>query len=162
MAQMNAAGFTLLRQYEGFRPDAYDDANGRTVAPGDPIHGKLTIGYGHIGTDVHPGLTWTQEQAEETLERDVAAFSSEIMPLITANINDSQFSAFVCLAYNIGLHAFAGSSALHLANAGNLNDVPAHIMLWDKMTVNGRLVVSAGLQRRRAAEVALWNTPVAA
>jgi lysozyme len=160
MPQMNAAGIALLKKYEGCVLFAYDDANDRRVNPGDPIHGTLTIGYGHTGSDVFPGLTWTQDQANEALDHDVDATASEISPLLTAALNDNQFSAFVCLAFNIGLHAFAGSSALSFANTGELSDVPAHIELWDKTTVNGRLVVSAGLQHRRAAEVALWNTPV--
>ena len=159
MPQMNDAGVALLERYEGCILYAYDDANDHRVEPGDPVYGTLTIGYGHTGSDVYPGLVWTQDQAEEMLRHDIDAFSSEITPLITGQLNDNQFSAFVCLSFNIGLHAFAGSSALHLANAGDLNDVPAHIALWDKTTINGRLVVSAGLKRRRAAEIALWNTP---
>jgi lysozyme len=158
MAQMNDGGIALLKKCEGCVLHAYDDANKKPVNPGTPIHGKLTIGYGHTGNDVFPGLAWTKEQADHALQNDVAAVSSEITPLITAGLSDNQFSAFVCLAFNIGAHAFAGSSALHLANQKDFANVPTHIMLWDKTTINGRLVVSLGLQHRRGAEVVLWNT----
>jgi lysozyme len=161
MANMNDAGYALLRDHEGCVLHAYDDANGQPVNPGMHIYGKLTIGYGHTGSDVYPGLTWTQQQADQALVNDVSATVAEIVPLITAVLNDNQFSAFVCLAFNIGAHAFAGSSALQLANQQDLANVPDHILLWDKTTVNGRLVTSIGLQNRRKAEVVLWNTPVA-
>jgi lysozyme len=158
MAQMTDAGYALLRLHEGCIFQAYDDANDQPVQPSDPIHGTLTIGYGHTGGDVVPGLVWTQDQADEALQHDVAAVVTEVSPLITAQLTDNQFSAFVCLAYNIGLSAFAGSSALHLANTGDLADVPAHIALWNKTTIDGQLVTSAGLTARRAAEIALWNS----
>jgi lysozyme len=159
--QMNAAGIALLKQWEGCILHAYDDANDQPVNPGSPIFGKLTIGYGHTGSDVFPGLTWSQAQADVALNNDVAAVVADITPLITAQLNDNQFSAFVCFAFNIGNDAFAGSSALHLANQNDLVDVPAHIALWNKTTINGRLVVSSGLQNRRTAEIALWNTAIA-
>lgn len=160
MAEMDTAGVELLKQFEGCYLFAYDDANDRRVEPGDPVHGTLTIGYGHTGSDVFPGLTWTQEQAEEALTHDIDATVAEMSPLLKSDLNDNQFSAFVCFAFNIGVPHFAGSSALQLANSGHLADVPAHIALWDKTTVNNRTVVSAGLKRRRAAEIELWNTPV--
>jgi lysozyme len=153
MAKMNDAGFALLKKWEGCILYAYDDANDQPVSSGTPIHGTLTIGYGHTGSDVFPGLSWTQEQADQTLRNDIAAVVAEISPLITAELNDSQFSAFVCFAFNIGIHAFAGSSALYLANHNDLAEVPSH-----KTTVNGRLVISPGLQNRRSAEIVLWNT----
>ncbi len=162
MAQMDQAGFQLLESFEGCILYAYDDANDQPVDPGDVVHGTLTIGYGHTGSDVFPGLTWTQQEADQALQNDVAATANQITPLITAGLNDNQFSAVVCFAFNIGLGGFAGSSALHLANSGQFAAVPAAIGLWDKTTVNGHLVVSVGLQKRRAAEGVLWTTPVVA
>jgi lysozyme len=158
MPSMNDAGFALLRKWEGCILHAYDDANDHPVSPGDAVLGTLTIGYGHTGSDVFPGLTWTQQEAEDGLKHDIAAVINQITPLITAKLNDNQFSAFVCFAFNIGLHAFAGSSALHLANGDNFQEVPSHIALWNKTTINGHLVVSNGLKNRRQAEMDLWNT----
>jgi lysozyme len=159
LPQMNEAGFALLRKWEGLILHAYDDANDRTVNPGDRVHGTLTIGYGHTGAGVFPGLTWTQEQAEEALQDDIAGVVSQVRPLIAVQLNDNQFSALVCFAYNIGLNAFAGSSVLHLVNERQLNSVLACMALWDKTTINGVLTISDGLKNRRAAEIALWNTP---
>jgi lysozyme len=157
--QMTEAGFALLREHEGCILFAYDDANDQAVHPGDPVHGTLTIGYGHTGADVTPGLTWTQDQAEAALQQDVAARVRHMAPLITAPLTANQFSAFVCLAFNIGVPAFTTSTALRVANERNLDAVPAAILLWDKTTIDGVLQTSPGLQVRRQAEVDLWNTP---
>ena len=159
MPTFDQAGLDLLKQREGCILYAYDDANDHPVKPGQQVYGTLTIGYGHTGSDVFPGLVWTQVEADEALQNDVAHTSAQITPLIKVALSDNQFSAFVCFAFNIGVHAFAGSSALATANKGDLADVPAHIMLWNKTTINGQLVVSNGLNARRQAEVTLWSTP---
>ncbi len=155
---MNDAGYRLLRKWEGCILCSYDDANDHCVSPGDTVHGTLTIGYGHTGSDVFPGMHWTAEQAEEALHHDIEAVARQIRPLITCSLNDNQFSAFVCFAFNIGVPGFRGSSALHLANAGDLRNVPAAIGLWNKAHVNGIAVPSSGLTHRRNAEIELWNT----
>jgi lysozyme len=57
-------GWTLLKAWEGCRLSAYPDpASG--AAP-------WTIGYGHTGPVVAPGLTITQQQADALLQKDVA------------------------------------------------------------------------------------------
>ena len=156
--RMSEAGFDLLRKWEGCVLFAYDDANSRRVDPGDPIHGTLTIGYGHTGPDVVPGLVWTQAKAEQMLKEEVATFAARIAPLIAGRLTDNQFSAFVCFAFNIGVEGFRGSSALRYANEGKLGEVPGRMAFWHKTTIDGQLVVSQGLINRRAAEGALWNT----
>ncbi len=156
--QFTPAGLALIKTWEGCRLMAYDDANQHVVKPGEPVLGTLTIGYGHTGADVFPGLHWTQDHADEMLGHDLDHVQRDVRGLLTADLTDNQFSALVALCFNIGGRAFAGSSALHLANTGQLSDVPAHMALWNKVTIGGRLVVSPGLQRRRAAEAALWAT----
>ncbi len=47
----------LVKRFEGLRLTAYQDSVG-----------VWTIGYGHTGPDVHPGMTITEEQADELLE----------------------------------------------------------------------------------------------
>ena len=157
--QLNEAGIALLKQWEGCVLFAYDDANGHKVQPGEAIHGTLTIGYGHTGADVFPGQTWTEQQAEQNLRTEAAAVAAKIAPLIKTKLSDNKFSAFVCFAFNIGTAGFAGSSALSFANAGNLAGVPQRMALWINTTIDGQHVVSPGLKNRRAAEIALWNTP---
>ncbi len=55
-------GLSLTESFEGCKLTAYED----------PLrNGLLTIGYGHVGSDVHSGMTITQEQAEELLASDI-------------------------------------------------------------------------------------------
>ncbi len=65
LPQMDEAGFALLKKWEGLILHAYDDANDRPVNPGDRIYGTLTIGYGHTGTGVFPGLIWNENKQKQ-------------------------------------------------------------------------------------------------
>jgi lysozyme len=158
---MSQTGLAALKTMEGLVLDAYDDATGKPVAPGAHVAGTLTIGYGHIGSDVFPGLQWTQAKADQVLLDDTNKVAGVIAPLIKVKLTPNQFSAFVCFAFNIGTEqkGFAGSTALRMANLGNLVAVPDAMRLWTKTTINGQKVVSSGLVKRRELEVALWNTP---
>ncbi len=53
--------------------DLKADEGLRLAAYPDPATGAApwTIGYGHTGPEVHPGLTWTEEQATSALHADV-------------------------------------------------------------------------------------------
>ncbi len=152
MGTFSDAGLALLKRVEGCRLTAYPDQAG-----------VWTIGYGHTGAEVVPGLSWSQQHADDALADDVDNFSSGVAGLVPATLNDNQFSALVIFAYNIGLAAFAASTAHRLAASGDLSGVPAAMMLWDKIHdgQTGQLVVNAGLQKRRQAEIDLWNTPPA-
>jgi lysozyme len=151
MAQFNDAGLNLLKSLEGCRLTAYVDQAG-----------VWTIGYGHTGHEVVPGLCWSQDHADQALEADVDQFSTGVEQLVKAVLNDNQFSVLVIFAYNIGLAGFATSTALRHANSGDFASVPPALLLWDKIhnPQTGKLVVSPGLLKRREAEIQLWNTPV--
>lgn len=147
--KFSPAGLSLIKAMESCRLGAYQDQAG-----------IWTIGYGHIGAGVTRGLTWTQAQADSQLLADLWVYSGGVASLVRApSVTDNEFSALTCLAYNIGLHAFAGSSALHLLNIGFPALVPTHIKLWNKIDDGGELIVSKGLVGRRACECALWALP---
>ena len=152
---INRAALDLIREFEGFRAEAYLD----TLAK-PPI---VTIGYGttaRAGVGISPklGMKITEAQAVEYLNLAVIKFAEQIASKIKRPINENQFGAFVSLAYNIGPSAFAKSSALRRFNEGDALAAADAIRLWEK--AGGKVV--RGLQRRRAAERALFLTPVAA
>jgi lysozyme len=151
MGQFNKAGLDLLKSVEGCRLTAYVDQAG-----------VWTIGYGHTGHEVVPGLCWSQDHADQALETDTGEFSSGVTHLVKSGLNDNQFSALVVFAYNIGLAGFAASTALRQVNSGDLASVPLAMMLWDKIhdRVSGQLIVSPDLVKRRQAEIHLWHTPL--
>ena len=118
-------------------------------------NGIWTIGWGHTGREVSRGLIWAQEQADQQFLDDLANRAvSPVNNLVTVDVTDNQFAALCSFCFNIGQGNFRASSALHLLNNGQYDDVPSHIMLWDH---NHDGSISNGLKRRREAEVTLWG-----
>ena len=138
----------LIQRLEGCRLQAYQDQAG-----------VWTIGYGHTG-NVHAGDVWTQDQADAQLGADLARFISGVANFVSpTELTDNQFSALVIFAFNVGLVAFAGSTALRNVRALQLDHVISAMAMWNKITDrSGVLIVNAGLVTRRAAEAILWNT----
>jgi lysozyme len=139
-------GLALTRQFEGLHLTAY----------ADPV-GIWTIGYGHTGPGVHPGLTVSREQADALLSADVIRTASAVNKLVTVPINQNQFDALVDFAFNLGPGALASSTLLHCINTGDFSAAAREFPRWDRAT--GR--ITPGLLRRRLAEVALFTQPVA-
>ena len=146
---VNQATIDLIKEFEGFRSEAYRDSAG-----------VWTIGYGTtdragVGIAPRPGQTITKEEAEWYLHRAVDKFAAEIRPAIKRPMTQNEFGAFVSLAYNIGPGAFKKSSALRHFNAGDKEKAANSILLWNK--AGGKKL--AGLVRRREAERKLFLTP---
>ncbi len=156
MRQINTAGFELLKQWEGKVLFAYDDfdppANRRRIKAGDKVHGTLTIGHGHTGPDVKPGMTITEGQADELFRQDLAEFTPAVERAVKVPLTDNQFAALVCFAFNVGIGNFQKSTLLKRLNAGDYDAVPVELMKWTKS--KGRKL--AGLVNRRSAEAGLW------
>ena len=116
--------------------------------------GVWTIGYGHT-SGVHSGQAITQAQADALLRKDLEKFeryvnSTAYVP-ITAQLNENQFAALVSFAFN------CGQGNLKRLCAGR-NTVQIAAAMPQYCTAAGRKL--PGLVQRRAAEVALFNTPV--
>jgi lysozyme len=147
---INNSSIALIKEFEGCKLKAYK-------CPA----GVWTIGYGTTdgavtGVTPHEGMVITQEQADRYLAISVGKFAAAIKPAITQPINENEFGAFVSLAYNIGSGAFKKSSALRHFNAGDKAKAADAILMWNK--AGGKVL--SGLVRRRAAERALFLTPV--
>lgn len=133
----SAAGRALIAKFEGLRLTAYQD-----------MVGVWTIGYGHTGPDVKPGLVISQQQAAQLLINDLARFNNGVNALVTVKINQNQFDALVSFSYNLGLGSLQQSTLLRLLNAGNFQAAADQFLRWNR--AGGQVV--AGLSRRRAAE----------
>lgn len=139
---INNAGIALIKKYEGLRLTSY-------YCPA----GKLTIGFGHTGPDVHLGQEINEREAEQLLKGDLLRFEhgvEELLDGVPASFN--QFSAMVCLAYNIGLGNFRKSSVLRYHKAGKKTLAANAFLLW----VFVKKKKTLGLIRRRTAERALY------
>lgn len=67
-----SSGPELVEASEGCVLETYDDATGKPVPIGGTWKGTLTIGRGHTGPDVKPGMRWTQAQADAAFAVDYA------------------------------------------------------------------------------------------
>ena len=133
-------GAHLTESFEGLRLTAYPDP----ATGGAP----WTIGYGHTGPDVHPGLTITQEQAEELLMQDTQKAAAAVNAKVTGDITQEEFDALVDFVFNVGAGNFAASTLLKKVNSGDIHGAAAEFEKWD-MAAGKHM---AGLLRRRHAE----------
>lgn len=141
MRKINLEGFKLITHFEGCRLKAYKD-----------VGGVLTVGHGHTGKDVKPGLEITQEEADILLESDLTKFEEAVSRNVKVTISDNQFAALVSFAYNIGEGALQTSSVLRYTNMEMFEKAATYFEKWDK--VNGKQ--DSGLLKRRLAERDLY------
>jgi lysozyme len=134
--KVSEKGLAFIREWEGCELKAYKDGGG-----------VWTIGVGHTGPDVKPGMTITQFEADELLRLDVE--DHDITDLLRgAPTTQNQFDAMSSLAFNIGLTRFANSTVLKRHRIGNKIGAANAFLLWH--FDNGKPV--RGLMRRREAE----------
>jgi lysozyme len=139
------AGIDLIEQFESLQLHAYRD----------PV-GIVTIGYGHTGPDVHMGQTITAARARQLLQEDLVDSEALVRQLVHRPLNQSQFDALVSIVFNTGPSPLQKTLG-RCVNAGDFTGASREFGKWCKGTDHGRLVTLAGLVRRRAAEVALFN-----
>ena len=133
---------TLVQHFEGLRLSAYLD-----------VAGVKTIGYGHTGTDFALSDTWTEEQCENAMRRDLAFACAAVDKLVKVELTQGQYDALADFCYNAGAGKLAGSTLLRLTNAGRLDEAAEEFPKWCRA---GNQVLR-GLVARRNAELNLWN-----
>lgn len=146
MRYINEAGLNLLKSFETMQLGAYDDG-----------YGVWTIGWGHTGQDVVEGLQINEAKAQMLLLDDLQVAEGAVERLVKSQLSDNQFSALVCLVFNIGMGNFEESTLLRMLNGAgpNYSVVADQFDRWNK----SKGVVSNGLVKRRAAEKELFLTP---
>jgi lysozyme len=153
-------GLVAIARHEGIVPAPYLDSAG-----------VWTFGIGHAETS---GLPPNPRLMPRGMPSDVAAVLPEAFKLFRARIQpyeagvrnavkvpvaQHEFDALVSLCFNIGPGGLAGSSVIRHLNAGNRAAAADAFRAWNKHRDGaGKLVVSAGLVRRRAEERALFLT----
>jgi lysozyme len=141
LKRMSPAGLTLIKNAEGLELKAYQDTGG-----------VWTIGYGHTGPDVKPGMAITPAQAEALLIEDIAEAEADVrrlFPITTQN----QFDALASFTFNLGAGQVAESTLRRLHNEGDYAGAKAQFARW--RFDNGREL--KGLVARRAAEAQLYG-----
>jgi lysozyme len=137
MMTYSKTGESLTESFESCRLMAYYD-----------LKGVLTIGWGHTGHNVIPGLQVTQAQADSLLMDDIESASNCVNACVVAQLTQPEFDAIVDLVYNIGCKSFGDSTMRRLLNQGDYAGAAEQFDAWDH--AGGKVV--AGLLRRREAE----------
>lgn len=149
-----ASGLELIKQFEGFRAQAYPD----------PLHGwsVATIGYGTTvysdGRKVSRGDSITEHKALHELEHYVLHKlhpGLQKIPHID-EMNEPMIGALESFAYNLGPGFY---------NGPNFNTISRKLREKDWQTLRQALLlyvnpgtkVEAGLRRRRNAEADVWE-----
>lgn len=134
----STAGINLIKKFEGCRLSAYKPV---------PTEKYWTIGYGHYGPDVAPGMVITQAQAEIMLGIDLQKYEQAVERYTPFPLSQSQFDALVSFAYNCG-----AGNLQQLVKKRNALQVADAMLRYNK--AGGKEL--AGLTRRRAEERALF------
>ena len=125
------------------------------------LDGVWTIGYGQTGSyygkRVRRGMTTTKAEAHTWLrDHSIKTYEDAVTQAVKVPLNQNQFDALVSFAYNVGVGAMAGSTAVRKLNQGDYTGAADVLTMWTKC--NGKVL--AGLVRRRKEERALFLTPV--
>lgn len=126
-----AAGILGLVAFSILKP-SLDKSEGTVyVDYYDPL-GIPTACNGHTGPDVHIGRHRSETECDELERADVERTWAGMTQCIT---NDHMLprekAAFTSLAYNIGVTAFCGSTALKKINADDMHGACEAILMWN-------------------------------
>ena len=131
----------LLKQFEGFRANAYQDQGG-----------VWTCGFGSTGPRVGPSTTVTEAEAEGMLRHTLEALAHVLDDLVKVPLTENQRCALLSFTYNAGTSALARSTLLVKLNEGDDAGAADEFLKWTY--VKGK--PNVGLANRRHAERALF------
>lgn len=135
----------FVAQREGCKLTAYPDP----ASGGSPY----TVGYGHCGPAVIPGLTITQTEATAFLRADLGIARDRLYERIgpvVDELSEAQFCALLSFVLNLG--ASPNWTIWKLLKARQFDQVPAQLMRFTSAAGKP----NKGLLNRRAAECSLW------
>lgn len=156
--KVSSHGIALIMNFEGLKKEAHKPL---------PHEKGWTIGYGHHGSDVKPGMKCTEQWAYEQLQRDLRYFEHQIESALNIDeieVTQGMFDALVCLLFNL--------KGKRLKNGKRLSPLQTLVSynLWKKMKSGDKEgaakefldinkaggVEVEGLTRRRQAEAKLF------
>lgn len=137
------------------------------VAYPDPLTGGApwTCGWGSTGPSIGPGTIWTQEQADQRFEEQLAGFEGMLNNAITTEVSQPQWDALISILYNVGpgnsrkdgiikLKSGAPSTLLRMVNERDFAGAAAQFERW----VSPGSRVENGLRIRRKEERKIFES----
>jgi lysozyme len=145
----------FIAREEGARLCPYDDATGQTIKPGIKIIGNPTVGYGHKllpGED--PYRCYTEEEIDTMLDKDIQKHTAALFKCAPElNVADLPVVAFGSFTFHAGPSAACNSTPVRLWKEGQKKDACLYLRNWNKTTIDGKKVVSPGIEKRRQREI---------
>jgi GH24 family phage-related lysozyme (muramidase) len=147
-AQSDDAAVDMIKQFEGFRAEAYlDQAGVPTIG-----FGTTTIG----GNPVKIGDSISRKDAEKELKKQISTYKTW-QNSVTTDLTTEQQASLTSFTYNLGAGIWdteGGERLSELINAGNFDKAIDLIERFDKFRnpETGELEKSAGLSKRREKE----------
>ena len=148
--KISEKGLSMIERFEGC-----------LLKASNKLDGVWTIGYGqtgrYYGKRVRRGMTTTKAEAHTWLrDHSIKTYEDAVTQAVKVPLNQNQFDALVSFAYNVGIGAMAGSTAVRRLNQGDYTGAADALTMWTRC--NGKVL--PGLVRRRKEERALFLTPV--
>ncbi len=153
MGDMSARGLALVKDYEAYFSDAYDDGEG-----------CWTLGWGSAlkdaKTPVKKGDKCTVDQAEQLLRKEVSRVEDAIDASVTVPLTQGQADCLVSWGYNVGIGWITGkghpqATLIKYLNKGQYDKVPSELLKFRKGANTGNVI--GGLINRRKRELQeLW------
>lgn len=141
--KISQRGIDLIKSFEGFKPEAYQDQGG-----------KWTVGYGST-LGITPLTKVTPAEAELFLRRDLDNTEICINTHITYPLTQNEYDAICSFVYNVGATAFLLSQMRSKIQYGMLQDAADEFLKWK--FIHG--AVNQGLLNRRTKERELFLEP---
>ncbi|XP_021949986.1 lysozyme RrrD [Folsomia candida] len=146
----NQAGLNLIKEFEGFRANFYQDSVGiRTIGYGHACH----VSNCNVPLSGRYAVPLTTTNGERLLQEDLQEFETCVRNAITfSSLNANQFSALVSFSFNLGCGSLRRSSLRTLLNQGDVGGASREFGKW--VRAGGKRL--PGLVRRRGAERTLF------
>jgi lysozyme len=142
---ISAMDLDLIKREEGYSSGSYTDGAG--------TGSHWTAGYGntkdHTGRPFKQGDFVNRQQAETNLRFSLQRTLDSVRSVVSKPMDKWERAAFVSFAYNIGDAGFKNSTFLKLWNQGKKDEAFDAMLMWSKVTVNGKKQFSKALLDRR-------------
>lgn len=147
ITKIGPAGLDLIKTFEGFYSKPY-------LCPAN----VPTIGYGATYYEDGSKVKLTdppidKQRATQLLMNVLVSYEKAVDSFCRDDINQHQFDALMCFAYNVGINALKNSTLLRCINNNPVDaEIRTQFMRWNK--AGGKVL--KGLTRRREAEADLY------
>lgn len=143
MRKTSQAGIILIKEFESFRSEPYQDSVG-----------VWTNGWGHTGGVTKDTPPVTEEEAESNLKGDLFEAEEAVVVFVKVPLTDNQFDALVSFTFNLGSGSLQLSTLRKKLNVGDYQGASDEFGKW--VYAGGRKL--NGLILRRAKERELFLT----